>query len=142
MNAWLLGLVAGLICSFGITMFIGSAGSEWFKEEVSLSLKSIHGLDGLQSSTTQAGISGHTKPIKSNTAKLNSLSAARVSKKLSSKQKLEETDEASTPSSGEVPSENEPTQDLPEEVEDCAIKLANGNVPRTVTFRFHCGRGH
>ncbi len=126
-SQWVLGLAAGLVVVFSITMLAGHAGSDWFKDEVEQSLLSIHGLDGL----AQASVS-NTRPAVSiahpvavnheRTLDIPQAVKAASTNALSSpaRQKLEGGEHE------ESNEEPEPEVEEPEEVEDCPIKLANG----------------
>ena len=115
-NVWFVGLAVGLIATFSITMCVGRAGSEWFKDEVAQSLMSVNGLDGiLQSSSSQITKAAAAKEI--------SKKVEVRAEETSIKQKLE--DEA--PHSDEHPNEAPPNENHDaDEVVDCPIKLANG----------------
>ena len=125
-SQWVLGLAAGLVVVFSITMLAGRAGSDWFKDEVEQSLLSIHGLDGLAQasiSSTRPAVS-ITHPVAVNherTLDIPQAVKAASTNALSSpaKQKLEDGEHEESNAAPEV--------EEPEEVEDCPIKLANGN---------------
>ena len=121
-----LGLAAGLVVVFSITMFAGRAGSDWFRDEVEQSLLSVNGLEGLAqasvSSTRPAAFNTHPEVVdhKRTIEIPNAVKSVSINALSSPSEQQLEGDEH------EEAHENTAAPEEPEEVEDCPIRLANG----------------
>ncbi len=130
-SQWVLALTASLVVVFSVTMFAGRTGSDWFKDEVEQSLLSIHGLEGLAQvsvSSTRPAVSSIHPAVVSHEHSLEepkALKSVPTNARPSPSQQLEveEPQDEEAHESGEAPEE-------PEEVEDCPIRLANGDIER------------